>query len=296
VKYQKKLKMQKTWMILPVITLAGFFLSCNIINPAEDFPSIIKIDTVLVKVTNFEQGSASHNMTCIKINVAGATLGIFEMPIMAPCLTTGPQTLFLEPVYEVNGVSGQREVYPFFKPYIGTGKFNLAPGEIVTVVPTTTYKDECKFVWIEDFEDAGVTFVYPSYSDTVFQMQSDTVREGHFSGAVYLDKSHRFFEAYSSNDYILPKTGSKVLLEFDYKSNTLLEFGVYILADGSAAWSDLVYLRPSKVWKRIYLDLGTTAGNNQAAEAFRPGFRAAWDSTGIATQGILMDNLKLIHF
>ncbi len=283
-------------MILPVITLAVFFLSCNIINPPEDIPSYIKIDTLQVKVTNFDQGSASNSMTCMKINVAGTTIGFFQFPILVPCLSTGPQSLFIEPVYEVNGISGTREVYPFFTPYIGTGKFDLVPGKVITVVPTTTYKKECKFVWMEDFEDAGVTFIYPTYSDTVFKIQNDSVREGHFSGAIYLDTKHRFFEAYSSTDYALPMDGSKVILEFDYKSNRLMEVGVYVLADGSAVWNDLVYVRPSKTWTRIYIDLGTTAENNQTAVAFRPGFRAAWDSTGIATQGIIMDNLKLIHF
>jgi hypothetical protein len=296
VKYQKKSDMLKTWMIIPAITLTGFLLSCNIINPAEDIPAIIKVDTILVKVTNFDQGSANHKMTCVKLNVAGTTLGFFELPAMVPCLTTGPQSLYLEPGFELNGIAGSREVYPFFKPYLGTGKIDFVPGEVITIVPTTTYKSECKFPWIEDFEDAGVSFLYPAYSDTVFKIQNATVREGRYSGAIFLDTGHRFFEAYSSTDFELPKTGAKVLLEFDYKSNTVLEFGVYVIQDESAIWNTLVYIRPSEKWNRIYLDLNTTAGNNQSADLFRPGFRSGWDSTGLAKQAIFMDNLKLIHF
>jgi len=302
VKYQKKLDMLKTWMILTLITLAGILLSCNIINPAEDIPAYIKVDTVLVKVTNFDQGSASHNITCVKLNVDGTNLGFFEMPTMVPCLLTGMRSLIVYPGFELNGIAGSRDVYPFFEPYIGTGKIDLVRGQVIPITPTTTYKkdkdgkDVCKFPWIEDFEDAGISFVYPAYSDTVFRNQTDQVREGRYSGAIYLDTKNRFFEAYSSTDFQRITNGLMVLLEFDYLSNTIMEFGVYVLQDGAAVWNGLVYIRPIDHWNRIYIDLRNIMKDNQSAEFFRPGFRAGWDSTGLAKQAIILDNLKLIHF
>lgn len=295
-KYQKKQKMLKPRFFLPLITLSCLLLSCNIINPPEDIPAYIKVDTILVKVTNFNQGSASQKMTCVKLNVAGTTLGFFELPTMVPCLTTGDQSLYLEPGFELNGIAGSRAVYPFFKPYTGPGKFNLIPGQVITITPETTYKPECKFPWIEDFEDAGLTFLYPSYSDTTFRSQSATVREGRYSGAIFMDTDNRFFEAYSATDFALPITNAMVLLEFDYLSNTSLEFGVYVIEGSSAIWNSLVIIRPSAKWNRIYLDIHTTVTANQSADLFRPGFRAGWDSTGLENQSIILDNLKLIHF
>ena len=289
--------MLKTWVILPVITLAGFLLSCNIINPSEDIPAYIKVDTVLVKVTNFDQGSASQNMTCVKLNVGGNTLGFFEMPTMVPCLVTGLQSLYLEPAFELNGIRGSREVYPFFKPYTGTGKFDFVPGKVITITPETTYKKECKFPWIEDFENAGASFLYSTYSDTVFINQKEKVREGRYSGAIYLDTKNRFFEAYSSTDFDFPSVNSQALIEFDYLSTTALEFGVYILNNGAGTWNSLVIIRPIDHWNRIYIDLHTTLeANYLTAEFFRPGFRAIWDSTNLTKQSIIMDNLKLIHY
>lgn len=283
-------------MILPLIALSCLVLSCNIINPAEDIPAYIKVDTVLVKVTNFNQGSASHKMTCVKLNVAGTTLGFFEMPTMVPCLTTGLQSLYLEPGFELNGIAGSRAVYPFFKPFTGTGQIDFVQGQIITITPSTTYKAECKFPWIEDFEDAGLSFEYPSYSDTTVRSQTDRVREGRYSGAIYLDTKNRFFEGYSSTDFTLPNTNNMVLFEFDYLSTTSLEFGVYVIEGTAGVWNSLVIIRPADHWNRIYLDLHTTVTANQSAELFRPGFRAGWDSTGVARQSILIDNLKLIHF
>lgn len=288
--------MLKMRMIFPVIALAACFISCDIINPSEALPSYIKVDTVLVKVTNFDQGSPSHKMTCVKLNIGGTTLGFFEMPTMAPTLITGKQSLYLEPGFELNGIAGSRAVYPFFKPYTGTGLIDFVEGEVISIAPTTTYKAECKFRWIEDFEDAGVSFLYPTYTDTVFKNQSATVRDGRYSGAIYLNTKNRFFEAYSSTDFELPISNSMILLEFDYQSNADLEFGVYVIEDGAAMWNSLLMIRSKDHWNRIYIDLLTTVADNPNAELFRPGFRAAWDSTRTANQTIFMDNLKLIHF
>jgi hypothetical protein len=283
-------------MILPVVTLACCFHSCNIINPPEDIPSYIKVDTFLVKVTNFDQGSASHRLSCVKVNVGGATLGFFEIPTMIPCLTTGLQSVIIYPAFELNGIAGSREVYPFFEPYLGSGKIDLAPGQVITIIPEITYKKDCKFAWIEDFEDAGLSFEYPSSSDTVFRSQKETLREGRFSGAIYTDKKNRYFEAYSSTDFELPTIGTRVLFEFDYLSNTLLEFGVYLLKDGVASYTSLLAVRPVDHWNRIYIDVNTTLDDNPTMEFFRPAIRAGWDSTGLAKQTIFMDNIKLIHF
>jgi hypothetical protein len=286
-------------MIIPAITLSGFLLSCNIINPPEEIPSYIKIDTFLVKVTNFDEGSASHNITCVKVIVGdGATnLGFFEMPTMIPSLSTGEQSLFIYPVIELNGIAGSREVYPFFNPYTGTGKFDLVPGEVVTINPITTYKEECKFPWIEDFEDAGVSFEYSAESDTVFRTESDTVKEGRFSGAIYLDKDHAKFEAYSSTAFELPEDGSPILLEFDYRGTATIEVGLFAIQDQSAGWNSMVYVRPVAHWNRIYIDINSTVVyNKDNADLYRPGLRIVWDSTGPAQQSVLMDNIKLIHF
>jgi hypothetical protein len=287
--------MHKIRLSIPVITLAVSLISCNLINPPETIPALIKIDTVMVRVTNFDQGSASHMMSNVWLSVNGKNLGVYEMPALIPSLETGKQWVYIRPGIKLNGISASRVAYPFYEPY-ELRELVLEPGVATLVTPTTTYKKECKFPWMEDFEDAGVSFNYASYSDTTFRNQSDTVKEGRFSGAIYLDKTNKFFEASSSTDFELPNTGTMILLEFDYMSNTSVEAGVYVIEDLAAVWSSLVMIRPSATWKRIYLDIHSTVSYENTAEFFRLGFRAQWDSTGRATQGILIDNLKLIHF
>jgi len=288
--------MIKNWWIFATLTLSCTLFSCDIINPAEEIPAYLKVDTVLV-VTKTGQGAAVHNISCVKFNVGGTTLGFFEIPTQTPCLSTGPQSVIVYPGMRLNGIASSREVYPFFTPYYGSSKIDLTAGEVISITPTFTYKPAAKFIWLEDFEDAGVTFLYATYSDTTIICQSDVVSSGRRSGAVYLDSEHKSFEAFSSTDFDLPSTNSEALLEFDYRSDVAIEVGIYSLTDGVGTWNTLMVIRPYKTWNRIYIDIHTLLEDSDLdAELFRPGLRAAWDSTGQAKQSFYLDNLKLIHY
>ena len=287
--------MRKIRISLSVTTLAVFLISCNLINPPEEIPALIRIDTILVRVNQFDQGSASHQMNNVWISVGGINLGVYELPALIPCLETGPQWIYIRPGVKLNGIAASRTAYSFFEPF-EIKDYNLEPGVIAIITPTTTYKDECLFPWMEDFEDAGLTFNYPNYSDTIFRNQADTVKEGRFSGGIYLDKNNPYFEANSSEDFVLPRTGTQILLEFDYLNNLGFEVGTYAIEDEVATWYSLVYVKPADRWKRMYVDVHSTVLDQISADLFRMGFRAAWDSTGRATQGVIMDNIKLIHF
>lgn len=288
--------MIKNWWIFATLTLSCTLFSCDIINPAEDTPAYLKVDTALV-VTKTGQGDAAHNISCVKFNVGGTTLGYFEIPTMTPCLSTGPQSVIVYPGMRLNGIASSREVYPFFNPYYGTSKINLAAGEVISITPTFTYKSTAKFIWLEDFEDAGVTFLYATYSDTSFIGQSDIVSSGRRSGAVYLDSVHKSFEAFSSTDFDKLNTNSEALLEFDYRTDVPIEVGVYSLSNGEGTWNSVMVINPMAKWNRIYIDIHTLLEDSDLDyELFRPGFRAAWDSTGQAKQSFYLDNIKLIHY
>ena len=285
----------KAFRFLYVTFLAlGVLSSCDLINPPERIPSYIQIDTVLVSVKDFDQGSASHMMTICYLSVGGANIGVFEMPFTVPSLETGLQTLTIRPGIKLNGISASRIDYPFYEPYIID--YELHAGEVHLFEPTTTYKDECKFPWIEDFEDPGLSFQYPAYTDTVFVVQDKILLEGKYTGAIFLNENQALFEASSTSDYEIPQNQSAVLLEFDYKNTNGFEIGMYLLEGGVGKWYDLVYIKPSPVWKRFYVDIGQTASMNQSTELFRMGFRAFHEAGVADPTEVYLHNTKLIHF
>ena len=286
--------MHKFRMILPLLLLGSLLFSCDLINPPEKIPSYINIDTIRIQVDDFDQGSATHQISNVFLTVENSLLGIFEMPFTIPCLSTGMQDVFIRPGIRLNGIAGSRIEYPFFTPF--RDSVDLVAGEVTVISPVLTYKDECKFPWIEDFEDAGVSFIYSQFADTTIKNQTSIVSSGRYSGAIFLDNINRYFEATGPKDFVLPGNAATVLFEFDYITNLEFELGVYVLEDGAAIWNSLLVVRQNSNWKRFYADLHTTVAYNPNAEAYRIGFRAEYDSTRTETQHIFLDNVKLIHF
>lgn len=287
-------RMHAILVLIGLLVLAGF-PACNLINPPEEIPAYIRIDTFQVTIQNFDEGSASHMITDCWISVGGSNLGVFVMPFTIPSLEKGWQTVSVRPGIKLNGVSASRIDYPFFEPYLTD--LDLREGEIHHLAPVTTYKDACQFPFIEDFEDPGVSFTYSDYTDTTFILQKEVVREGRVSGAIYLDYTRSAFEAWLNKDLELPENATPVLLEFDYLNNNEFEVGMYLIEDGVMVWNPLVYVRASDNWKRFYVDLGTTATLESETDLYRISLRAVHEQADSTQRGeIFLDNIKVIHY
>ncbi len=287
------LRPNKTALAIILLSSLGFS-SCELINPPEPIPAYIRIDTVKVRITDIDHGSSSHGINNIWVSVGGENLGVFELPFNVPTFSTGFQTLSLLPGVKLNGISASRYAYPFFEPYLFD--IELQAGKIHLVEPATTYKNACKFVWMENFEDAGVAFSFPDYSNVRLTGQNEVVREGRYSGIIPLTKVNKFFEGISRDQWDMPPKSSPVILEFDYQNTNSFEVGMYIIEDGAAVWNSLMVIKPSSYWKRIYVDLGTILHYNNNAEEFKAGFRAEFEDPDSLPTNIYLDNLKLIHF
>lgn len=269
--------------------------SCNIINPSEEIPAYIRIDTFKVITHDLDQGSASHMIGDIWISVGGSQLGVFTMPFTIPSLAKGQQTITLSGGIKNNGISASRIRYPFFKSV--TEDVNLVEGEIHIFNPVSEYKEECVFRFNETFEDPGVNFIYPNYSDTTFVIQKEVVKEGRSSGAIYLSKKGKVFEAYIDEDMELPENATAAFLEFDYKNTNGFQVGMYLIKDGAMEWYGLVYVRPSETWKRYYVDLGTVATYQHDTDLYRISFQASHEQADSLNMGeVYLDNIKIIHF
>lgn len=280
--------------MMTLLILAGLS-SCEMINPPEEIPAYIQIDTFQISVDRFDQGSASHMITDAWISVGGTNLGVFVMPFTIPSLDKGLQTITIRPGIQLNGISASRIDYPFFKPYITD--IELIEKEIHQITPQSTYKDECVFPFMEDFEDPGVSFTYAEYTDTTFVLQKEVVKEGRVSAGIFLDHENSYFEAWLNKDLELPENATPVLLEFDYKNNNGFQVGLYLIEEGAMEWYGLVYVRPSQVWKRLYVDLGTTATYQNETDLYRISFLGAHEQEdSLMTGEIYLDNIKVIHY
>jgi hypothetical protein len=282
------------------------FTSCDIINPEEEIPGYIYIDTIRLVANNTnEEHDLTHNFTDAWVFVDGNNIGAYELPATIPIIKNGTQELKVAPGIKINGVGGFRVDYPFTDFYINDSSFNIVQEEIVTITPIVEYYPSTEFMWIEDFENSTITIDTTSRSEAGIILNSIEARSGNYAGEITLTDTLNFFEAYSSLAYLLPKGGNSIYLEIDYNIEETLFIGLRAFhSDGSFQETTLVGIQPKtddlgntiRVWNKVYIELTAevNAFYNTTAQAYQIAFSANMPSSNTSAK-LLIDNIKLIH-
>src|SRR5689334_9342546 len=99
---------------LIVITVS----SCNLINPDEQAPGYIAIDTFTFdpNPTIGETGpSVSTKIKDVWVYIDNKFQGAYELPAKFPVLETGSRKIIVSPGIFLNGIAGTRSPYPFYR-------------------------------------------------------------------------------------------------------------------------------------------------------------------------------------
>ncbi|MCX6297198.1 MAG: hypothetical protein NTX97_14295 [Bacteroidetes bacterium] len=269
--------------------------SCELYNPAEPVPSYIHIEKIGLTTDYSTQGTNSSNISDAWVYVDEQLIGCFELPVTFPVLSEGSHTVKIRPGIKVNGIASNRAPYPFYSAYEQVVDFQV--GKIITLSPTVTYLPSTNFALMQDFETVGVTISPTINSDTTLQeiaSPNPNVFEGTKSGIAYVDASRIFFECATVAKYTLPKGGSPVFLEFNYKCN--YEFTVSVIAYGTTASSQFtsLHINPSEEWKKAYIYLTPNISGTYSAV----NYKMVWgmlNSTGVDSAAMVLDNIKLVY-
>ena len=226
------------------------FLSCSKKDYEAQIPTYISIDKFSLTTDYSTQGSESMSITDVWVYIDDDFVGVYELPANFPILKEGIVTVKLYAGIKENGIAANRTRYLGYAPYVQ--EVNLVKEETVIIDPQIIYEPTIKFAWLEDFDNASLTFLYNSNSDTIINKNSVDVKEGTFSGQVFLDPDMTFFEATSTSLIGVPLNGSSpVYLEMDFKTNQPLTIGVYLDANQYA----FITLNVSTEWRKIYINL-----------------------------------------
>ncbi len=268
------------------------FSSCDIINPEEDIPSYIHIDKFSL-VTTTLQGANTHKITDAWVFVDGDFIGVFEIPVTFPVLSSGMHQVSIKPGIKIYGIAASREIYPFYKKYTVTK--DLMPRQIDTISPVVYYLDELNFgeLWMEDFEDAGMKLDTSFGSKVEIVQYNDTIINSK-TGFIALSAVNDYFEC-KSEDLNLPKYGERVYLEMDYKCNNEFTVGLWANNTANAIRQPIILLNTTSGWNKIYIDLTQTITSNNNASSFSLYINASINEEK-QTAEIYVDNLKIIHF
>jgi hypothetical protein len=272
-----------------------FFLSlasCEWINPEEDIPFYVQIDSAEVITDYASEGSSSHRITDIWIGVNDVSAGVYEIPKTFPLLSSGAARLSFSAGIKDNGISATRVIYPFYFPDTLTINFDAA--SVYPVTPQFRYRDGIQFHLKEDFE-AGNIFAFIAGDTNLIRVNTPgSVYEGNYSGQIYLDQNSRGYEGQTAVSYSFnPEV--PVYVEMDYRCDQEFEVGLFSVKNLDIVSTYQWNITAKEDWNKIYLNL-TSEVDARDADEYRIQIRAIWDST-LATPALIeIDNIKLLSF
>ena len=289
------LQMRQTtgFIILSILLVT----SCVKNNPDPVWIQIEKWELQANPALNLAEGELSQNLSEAWVYVDEKLIGVFELPVKIPVLTSGFKKIQLLPAVRNNGVSATKKVYPFCEPYIVEA--DLIQNETFVVNPVTRYSSITKF-WIEDFEDVAFsleTDINVSNAFLVRTLDTEKVKYGSACGMLQMTTSDSLWLGYTNAQMVLPK-GKEIYLEVDYMISVPVLTGVLAISSTEIKNNPNFQLNVSSngemIWKKIYIDLREIISYSTAAEYFEQYFRAILPA-GQASGKIYIDNIKVVY-
>lgn len=278
--------------------------SCDDFEGDQNIPAYLKIDSIALKIESPSQGSASSKITDAWIYVDEQLIGAFELPATVPLLYTGKHRLTIIPGIRMDGMVQLRAYYPLYNQI--NREIILAPDSVTVIKGDvfngkntiyTTYKDLVQFAWSENFEDVNLALDTTKKSNVDFQLTAEndpSTFEGLHSGKITLTLSDSIFEAMTSEAISLPRNGSPVFLEMNYRCSNTFTFGIIALGIDQYIQSPILDINPSPNWNKIYINLTPNVSSSDDVLKFKLFWGAMLDSGKEQTE-IYFDNMKLVY-
>jgi hypothetical protein len=290
-----------TFLLLVFVSFSG----CEKINPDEEIPSYLFIDTFTFTTNYLTEGAASEDIVDVWVFIDSDLMGVYELPATIPVKYEGKHTVKLFPGIKINGISQNRDIYSMYQSYERDVTFTKK--ETSSLSPYTKYKDNVKFEWIEDFEDQALSIASSgthSSTDTIVLIDNTNPNlfepgpNSNFSAYINMDTSTSFeiFEHTSLDKWIVPNNEQDVFLEINYKTNVAVQFGIYATKANSYDQIPVVVVLPSTEWKKMYINLNTETSildDNDKIQIFFGMFNDGRDPDFIPE--IYLDNMKLLY-
>ncbi len=281
--------------LVPITALLSFLLSaCELINPQEDIPVYIQIDTVTLS-TLPREGSSGSKITNIAVSAAGQDLGIYHLPTQFPVYAKGATQLVILPAIQVNGRSQFIRHYPFYTAYVQTLELE-APGP-VSIDFQTSYQDNTVFALIEDFE-TGINYFVEDFDDdkdTHITRTQDDVSGGSQSGALLLSREHPIIEVASIPLGNVLQAQRDAYIEMDYKNDVVVNvLAALRFNTGELRLQELTSLRPRDQWNKVYVLLTPTI-RTEGLNHIKIVIRAEAQEEDPTPAQVLLDNIKVVY-
>ena len=287
-----------TSLALIFIYICGlFFQGCNTINPREQVPTYIHIDTFKFNANPLlTDVSTSHQITQVWAYYNNNPIGAFDLPATIPIMTNGDSgtgQFELAPAVVVDGFNNFVGIYPFYQ--IDTFTFSFQPGKIINHIPQTSYYSSTKVTIISNFEGPVNFSKWAGNIPMVRVSDPSMVFEGTGSGSITLNAvGDSSIDSSTVTSFPIP--AGSAFIELSYKSE--IPFYVGLQANLSNIISStpyfLVGISPSDHWQKFYINAADFAQKYQGTSYTL--YIKATLSPGQTHGQLLLDNIQLITF
>ncbi|MBS1585457.1 MAG: hypothetical protein JSS82_07900 [Bacteroidetes bacterium] len=269
-------------LVLAFAVMAG----CNIINPKEQIPTYIQIDSVAF-------AGGSHKITSAWVYYNNSPIGVFWLPAKVPVLADKPGTLTIGPGISYDGLTDEQILYPFY--LFDTSNLTPAPGQTIRYTPHSKYITAAHFPWKEDFESGSNFKAYDANVTTnIIHVTNDPdkVLDGYGSGFIHLSGSDSISESVANVSVSMPQGQS--FLELDYKNEVPFQVGVVAVDPlGGATKVYQAGVNPRSTWNHLYVSLQAVNSQYSAYTLF---IIVKASLNGQADGYVYLDNLKVVSY
>lgn len=292
--------------VLPLLAVVS---SCELIDPEEPIPAYIEVEDIKVETDYATEGTASHNIFDLWFIHNGKIQATVPYPCTVPILQDGTSEVEVYPGIKENGTSTNRSIYPFLEPvklnldFTG-GKVSTYNGEEMVF----KYKDNIKFLWLEDFESETISIQPMVPGGTIYERTKaeSKVLEGNASLRITMNQENdvmviQSFDNFAGSEFGL---GSPTYLEMNYRNELPIQVGYqYTSIDNLIQYDDpFLYLRASvneetdeAEWRKIYIKMTEDVAVLQSGASIKLYFASILPDD-VEEAEILFDNFKLLTF
>jgi len=265
---------------------------CNLINPEEEFPSYLYIDTISLNTIVATQGSNSHKITDAIVYVKGEFWGIYELPAKILYFGNDSTRIIVQPGIKENGNSFKRVAYPFYTTFIQ--KVWAAPLHIDTLDISTSYTPSTVFLFNETFDAGNILEAEDNHAPVEIETDPVNVLEGGRCVKMTMDTSFPIGVMRTISTYTLDANSVLDLyLEMNYRSETDMDIYFMGIIGSTVIQTYKVTIPDRDHWNKIYINF-TPELLSIRPDQFRISINADHDVENTSTT-IWIDNMKMVY-
>jgi len=279
--------------VFVVLLMAASQSGCDLINPEEQIPAFIRIDSITMTTDVATYGSPDQNFVDAWVYSNEQLVGIYELPAVVPIYASGESPVRIRAGIKMNGQVGTRIPYLYSRDFVD--EVNLFEDSTVHLNPVLTYNPTFTPEWIEGFENPGISLSQSSVSEgTLTRVSGAQAYEGQ-SMQMHLSAGETVFECRENADHDLPGQGTPVLLEFTYRCNHRFFVGLFSTDQSGTYQIPIIVLNASEDWNRVYVNLTDIVSANASYIHHNSFFGYVRDDGFEGDIDVYIDNIKILY-